>query len=239
MVPCILVRIPKSTKFPRWRRRQADGCKVRRQRWHTCTVQVQAVFVLYVAQCKQIHQVDYSAMVRTRATSTPCMYCRDTAIASPVALCSVCPAIACLQCFKASLRHAMLTPAAMTVDITCPACRRAALPSFAQLVKTTELQEAVRLHHDDSNYARFWHLVGRAAVPPLEISRFIMCMYLLAAELRMRLLKHAADGIERADVLNRLRPRGNRNALVAAIADASEFVTSRFDDCRPWSLPPQ
>ncbi len=177
-------------------------------------------------------------MVRTRARADPCVYCLETAIEHPVRLCATCPARACARCYEVALRRTILVPEMMAADIRCPACRRPSLPSFAQLTKSPALLATVAWQHDDSNYASFWRAVGRGAPPNLGMSRFVMCMYSLAAELRMHLLAHAVAGIDQADALARLRPRSDRAARMAAIAGAANVVTRDFDDCAPWTPPP-
>ena len=78
------------------------------------------------------------------------------------------------------------------------------------------LLATVAWQHDDSNYASFWRAVGRETPPNLGMSRFVMCMYSLAAELRMHLLAHAAAGIDQADALARLRRDEGKAAVTSS-----------------------
>lgn len=176
-------------------------------------------------------------MVVTRSQTQSCVYCLDTVLTYPVELCAQCSAVSCAQCFEVALKKQMLTPETMAKNITCPMCRTPMLPSFAQVLKSSRLQESIRWYNDSSNYRRFWRMTGRHVLPQLGISRFIMCMYALSAELRMQLLHCATIDIERVDTLSKLRPKTNRSNEIAAITQAASLVTRRFEECEPWNLP--
>lgn len=178
-------------------------------------------------------------MVNTRASSEPCVYCLETAIDFPVKLCSGCSARACARCFEHALKTRMLTPETMASDILCPMCRRPSLPSFAQLIKEPELQRSARWNHDSTNYKTFWQKVGRPSPPQIGVSRFVMCMYAMAADLRLQLLHSAEISVQRISTLARLRPRTSRDIEIEEVTIAAQHITSRFDECEPWQQPPQ
>ena len=178
-------------------------------------------------------------MVKTRASSDPCVYCLETAIEFPVKLCTVCSARSCAECFEKSFKKSVLTPETMASEILCPMCRSPLLPSFAQILKEPALRDTARWTNDNSNYESFWHKVGHNAPPQKGLSRFIMCVYALAAELRMHLLEHTVAGIDRITALSRLRRRADRDDTIASLTDSAHYITGRFDDCEPWRPPPQ
>ena len=151
-------------------------------------------------------------------------------------MCSCCSARSCTGCYQKALEHQLLDVKAMAKPILCPKCRVPMLPSFSQIVKDSRLLNSITWGNDVNSYAEFWRLVGRS-VPSKGLSRFIICMYSLAANLRMRMLQVVEEYATRQDVIARLRPRSADLTQHEHLQEVVSAVTTDFDECPPWIRP--
>lgn len=142
-------------------------------------------------------------------------------------LCQQCRAVTCDECAMSTIAYATQTIDTLTAPITCPGCRAGLFPSFAQVVQTEALFDALI----QCDFKSFWTRVGVPDHPPIDVSAHLFAAYMYAATIQNRMRIQSREFMARRRTLrsSTLRSTTMSHHLRMVAAREVAFVTT----C-PW-----